>query len=62
MYNLRFETCYDARSSTEDSKGCGSIGLWWEEYVHYREPPRVVGGRQHTADALLAELEGRREE
>lgn len=61
-YNLRFETCYDARS---DDAGCGSSGQWFERYAPYTEPrpttpfrPKVAGGISMTAEALLAELEG----
>lgn len=60
IYHLRFTTCYEARSSEE---GCGSQGMWFEEYVHIQsvsgpyKGPKVVGGMRMTADALLAELE-----
>lgn len=59
-YNLRFTTCYDARSAADEAQGCGSTGAWWEIYQEpEREYPRpkVVGGARHTAEALLEELE-----
>ena len=58
VYHLRFATCYDARSSAEEADGCGSAGKWWAEYTEYYPKPKLAGGKIHTAEALLAELDG----
>lgn len=58
VYHLRFTTCYDARgAASEDTGGCGAAGKWFKEYVTPEFRPRVVAGKEKTAQELLKEIE-----
>mgnify|MGYP001586833254 CR=1 FL=1 len=57
VYHLRFPNCYDCRSATVEQAGCGSEGKW---FILYEQPvfsPKIIAGKERTAENLLKELD-----